>query len=210
MLLACVPYVTFYGSSAILYAVNRQARDAVVATILNPSIVAGMAAAMRFGLVATSAAVAVIPWLLLPLPVLAVSSTGHVRARDILLPQIPTLLAAAAMCGAISLLRTRLAPYVPDVTALPVLILAGVALYAILIVMLMPRRAISIAGQLGGRLMTAVGRQELSLPSGARTSPTAASVGSCPSDTGSDQQEAAFSCGAFASARWRERTPAYL
>ena len=157
MLLACVPYVTFYGSSAILYAVNRQARDAVVATILNPSIVAGMAAAMRFGLVATSAAVAVIPWLLLPLPVLAVSGTGHVRARDILLPQIPTLLAAAAMCGAISLLRTRLAPYVPDVTALPVLILAGVALYAILIVILMPRRAISIAGQLGGRLMTGLG-----------------------------------------------------
>ena len=157
MLLACVPYVTFYGSSAILYAVNRQARDAVVATILNPSIVAGMAAAMRFGLVATSAAVAVIPWLLLPLPVLAVSGTGHVRVRDILLPQIPTLLAAAAMCGAISLLRTRLAPYVPDVTALPVLILAGVALYAILIVMLMPRRAISIAGQLGGRLMTGLG-----------------------------------------------------
>jgi O-antigen/teichoic acid export membrane protein len=157
MLLACVPYVTFYGSSAILYAVNRQARDAVVATILNPSIVAGMAAAMRFGLVATSAAVAVIPWLLLPLPVLAVSSTGHVRARDLLLPQIPTLLAAAAMCGAISLLRTRLAPYVPDVAALPVLILAGVALYAILIVMLMPRRAISIAGQLGGRLMTGLG-----------------------------------------------------
>jgi O-antigen/teichoic acid export membrane protein len=157
MLLACIPYVTFYGASAILYAVNRQARDAVVATVLNPSIVAGMAVAMQFGLVATSAAVAVIPWLLLPLPVLAVRGTGHVKARDILLPQMPALLAAVTMGGAVALLRPRLAPYVPDVTALPVLILAGVALYAILIVILMPRRAISIAGQLGGRLMTVWG-----------------------------------------------------
>ena len=151
MLLACIPSVTFYGASAMLYAVNRQGKDAGVATVLNLSIVAGMAVAMRFGLVATTVAVAVIPLLLLPLPVLAVCGTGYVRARDVLLPQIPTLLAAAVMGGAIVLLRMRLVPYVLDATALPVLITAGAALYAILIVLLMPRRAIHIAEQLTGR-----------------------------------------------------------
>jgi len=113
-----------------------------------------MAVAMRFGMVATTVAVAVIPLLLLPLPLLAVHGTGHVGARDILLPQVPPFFAAAAMGGAVALLRMRLVPYVPDATALPVLIAAGAVLYLILIVALMPRRAIHLAGQLKGRLMT--------------------------------------------------------
>jgi hypothetical protein len=98
MLRAGIAYLTLYGASAVLYAVNRQGREAGIATVLNLSIVVGTAVPMRFGLVATTAAVAVIP-LLLPLPILAVCGTGHVGPRDILLPRVPTLLAAAAMVG---------------------------------------------------------------------------------------------------------------
>ncbi len=151
MLLACVPYVTFYGATAVLYALNRQAWEAGIATVLNLGIVAGMAVSMRYGLTATTAGIALIPMLLLPLPILAVHRTGQVTARDILLPQVPTLLAAVAMGGAVTLLRMHLAPHMTPATALPVLIAAGALLYPALIAALVPRQAMQIVRQFGGR-----------------------------------------------------------
>ena len=59
-----------------------------------------------------------------------------------MLPQVPPLLAAVGMGGVIALLRLHLAPYAPDAIALPALVVLGGLLYAIGIVMLMPRRAI--------------------------------------------------------------------
>jgi PST family polysaccharide transporter len=144
MLLACVPYVTFYGSTAVLYALNLQAAEAGVATVLNLSIVAGMAIGVRFGLVGTTLAVAVIPLVLMPLPILAIRRKGHLKVRDILLPQASPLLAAGAMGGAVALLRMSIVPTLPDEAALPVLIATGAALYPILLLALMPRMAMPI------------------------------------------------------------------
>src|SRR5579871_2182856 len=86
MLLGCVPYVTFFGTSAVLYALNHQGLEARVSTTLSIVIVAGMAAGMLNGLAATATAVALAPLLLLPLPILAVHRTGYLAARDIVLP----------------------------------------------------------------------------------------------------------------------------
>jgi PST family polysaccharide transporter len=148
MLVGCVPYVTFFGASAVLYALNRQGVEARVSTALNLVIVVGMAVSMRYGLNATAAAVALAPLLLLPLPILAMRRTGYVAVRDVVLAQASPLLAASGMGGAISLLRLYLAPHVPDAVALPVLVVAGVLLYSVGIVALMPRHVSRIVAQL--------------------------------------------------------------
>jgi len=151
MLLGCIPYVTFYGASAVLYALNLQAAEARIVAAMSVSLVAGMAAAVQFGLTATSLAVAAIPLLLLPLPIRAIARTRHLTAGDILRTQAPALLAAAAMGGAVALLRTLLAPYLPDLAALPVLIVAGCVLYPLLVAALMPREAVRMLNRFRGR-----------------------------------------------------------
>jgi PST family polysaccharide transporter len=147
LLLACVPFVTLYGATAVLYALNLQRAEAGVATVLNLGIVAAMVIGVQFGLVATSIALALAPLLLTPLPILIMHRKGHLAVGDILLPQAPPLLASAVMGGAVMLLRMQLLRYQSDVTALPVLIAAGAVLYSLLIVALMPRQAMQIARQ---------------------------------------------------------------
>ena len=151
MLLACIPYVTFFGATALLYALNLLAAEAAVATVLNLSVMAGMAVAMPFGLVATTVAVAVIPLLLMPLPVLIIRRKGHVAVRDVLLPQFTALLAAGIMGGAVTLLRLQISAHVSEAGALPVLIAAGAVLYPVLVVALMPRPAMEILRRFLGR-----------------------------------------------------------
>jgi O-antigen/teichoic acid export membrane protein len=139
MLLACLPYVTFYGSTAVFYSLNLQSSEAVVSTVLSLSIMAGMAVSVRFGLVATTIAVAVIPLALMPIPILAIRGKGHLAVGDILLPQTLPLIAAAVMGGAVTLARLCIAPFLPEAAALPLLIAGGAVLYPILIIALMPR-----------------------------------------------------------------------
>lgn len=148
MLMACLPFVTFYGSTALLYALNRQASEAVVATVMNLGTVAGLAVSMPFGLNAMTATFAAIPALLMPLPLLAIRRSGHVAIRDIVLPQVPALLAAAVMGAAVALARASCAPYVSDAAALPVLIAAGAVLYPILVMALLPQPAMRILRRL--------------------------------------------------------------
>jgi O-antigen/teichoic acid export membrane protein len=150
MLLGCVPFVTFFGSTAVLYALNQQGPEARVSTTLNMVMLAGMAVGMRYGLIAISAAVALAPLLLLPLPTLAVRRTGYVAVRDIVMPQVAPLLAAAGMGGAVCLLRHYLAPYVPEAKALPMLVAVGALLYPAGIVVLMPRQARQIVAKFRG------------------------------------------------------------
>ena len=107
---------------------------------------------MQFGLVATTMATAVIPLLLMPLPILALRRKAHLAVGDVLLPQVPTLLAAAAMAGAVALLRTYIAPHMHDGAALPVLIAAGAVLYPVLVIALMPWRAMQIVRRFRGGL----------------------------------------------------------
>ncbi len=146
LLLACVPYVTFYGTTAVLYALNLQAWEAGVATMLNLSVLAGMAAAMTFGLVAVTVASAAVPLLLMPLPLLALRRGGHVSPRAILTPQVLPLIAATAMAGAVLWLRAALAPHVSEAAALPLVIGAGAVLYPALVALLIPRALAQFRG----------------------------------------------------------------
>jgi PST family polysaccharide transporter len=141
LLLACIPYVTFYGTTAVLYALNQQAWEAGVATILNLSVLAGMAALMPFGLVATTIAAALVPLLLMPLALLAIRRSGHLTARIILAPQALPFMAAAAMGGTVFLLRASVASRVSEAAALPALIAAGAVIYPAMVAALMPRTA---------------------------------------------------------------------
>jgi O-antigen/teichoic acid export membrane protein len=148
MLLGCIPFVTFFGSTAVLYALNQQGPEARVSTTLNIATLAGIVVGMRYGLIAISAAVALVPLLVLLLPILAVHRTGYVTARDVVIPQVRPILAAAGMGGAVYLLRHHLAPYVTEATALPVLVAVGALLYPVGIVVLMPRQVRQIVARL--------------------------------------------------------------
>jgi hypothetical protein len=138
MLLTCIPYVTFHGSTAVFPSLNLQASEAVVSTVLSLSIMACMAVSVRFGLVATTVAGAVIPLALMPMPILAIRRKGHLAVGDILRPQTLPLIAAAVI-GAVTLTRLYIAPYLPEAAALPLLIAGGAILYPILIIALVPR-----------------------------------------------------------------------
>jgi hypothetical protein len=107
-----------------------------------------MAVGMQVGLVATAAATALVPLLLLPLPVLSAVWKGHLAVRDILLPQAPVLLAAGVMGGAVALLRGHLPPQLSNLAALAVLVAAGAVLYPLLVFAAMPQRAAHMARQL--------------------------------------------------------------
>jgi PST family polysaccharide transporter len=151
LLLACIPYVTLFGSTAVLYALNLQAWEAGVATVLNLSVLAGMAAAMPFGLVPTTIAAAVVPLLLMPLPILAIRRGGHLKARAILAPQALPLAAAAAMGSAVVLLRLSMVSHVSEAAALLAQIAAGALLYPAIVAALMPQMANQMMRRFRGR-----------------------------------------------------------
>lgn len=142
MLLSCAPYITFYGSTALLYALNLMKLEAGLATALSLGGVVAIIAGAPFGLVVAAAAIAAFACVVVPLPLLVIRRKCGLGLRDILLPQVPAFIASSGMGIAVSLLRLRLeAAGVPNGLALCLELAAGAAIYAILLVLLLPEHA---------------------------------------------------------------------
>jgi O-antigen/teichoic acid export membrane protein len=116
LLLACVPYVTFYGCTALLYALNLQNREVGVAALLSAGGLLGPLAGGRFGLLVACTVIAVLALAAVPLPIVVVQRNTCVVPRDILLPQAAPLLSSVAMAIAVYLLGHSLAASPPAVT----------------------------------------------------------------------------------------------
>lgn len=151
MLLSCVPYVTYYGSTALLYAANLQSWEAAIATVLNLSLLVGLVVSARFGLVAATATMAVIPVLVLPLPFLVIRRKCGLPVSGLLAPQVLPLLAACATGAVVLLLRPRVEAHLPAAAALLLLSGAGAVLYALLLAGLMPTKTTRFVAYLRSR-----------------------------------------------------------
>jgi O-antigen/teichoic acid export membrane protein len=142
MLLSCAPYVTFYGSTALLYALNLMKLEAGVTTALSLGGGLAIVAGSPFGLVTTSAAIGVLAAAVVPLPLLVIRRKCGLGVRDILLPQAPAFIASCGMGIAVWLLRLQFeAAGVPNALALCFELAAGAASYGGLLLLLMPERA---------------------------------------------------------------------
>lgn len=156
LLLMCVPFVTHYCVGAALLAFNQQRPEALISVA---QMVATLAAVLIFaplGLNTATAAIAIRPLVLLPLPVWLLGRQCQVRMSTILLAQLPALTAAGAMGLGIWLLRLALQSHVGSLLLLLILTATGAGIYSGLIVVLMPDFAKQFAERCGLRRGRAV------------------------------------------------------
>jgi len=138
MLITCIPLVTQYLSGATLLAMNRQRSEAVLSVAQTATTLVAVIACAPLGLLAASAAIAARPLVLLPLAVRLMRRHCGIPAGAILRPQWPALAASLLMGAGVCVLRVALEPSVRAIVALPLLVLAGAAIYALLVKLTMP------------------------------------------------------------------------
>jgi O-antigen/teichoic acid export membrane protein len=138
LLLACVALVTQYLGGAALLAMNFQQKEAAVSIAQTAVTVLAVVACAPFGLLAASIGIAVRPFVLLPLSVGLLKRYCAIPASTIFLPQWPPLAASLIMGACVWMLRMALEGRVADIVALPLLILAGTAVYTLMVRLTMP------------------------------------------------------------------------
>jgi O-antigen/teichoic acid export membrane protein len=138
LLLSCVPLVTQYLGGAALLAMNFQRKEAMVSIAQTAVTVLAVAACAPLGLLAASIAIAARPFVLLPLSVGLLKHYCAIPAATIFQPQLPPLAASLIMGACVWVLRMALEGRVADIVALPLLILAGAAVYALMVRLTMP------------------------------------------------------------------------
>jgi hypothetical protein len=99
-----------------------------------------------------SIGIAARPFVLLPLSVGLLRRKCAIPARSVFQPQYPALLASVIMGICVWLLRVALEPLVSDTVALPILVLAGAAVYLIMVKLTMPSIVEHFLVRLPGRL----------------------------------------------------------
>lgn len=151
MLLTCAALVTQYVAGAALLAMNFQRAEAMVSIAQTVTTVIAVFACAPFGLVAASIGIAARPFVLLPLSVGLLKRQCAIPARTVFSPQWPALAASLTMGACVWLLRLALAPILPDAAALPILVLAGAAVYVGMGTVLMPDLATQFLRRLPGR-----------------------------------------------------------
>ena len=105
MLLIGIPFVSIYVSASLLLAFNRQRLEALICAGQSVCTIAGAWIGASYGVSAAVAAIVFVAVATVPLVVIAMWRSCGVRVRDVLLPQVLPLLAAASMGGAILLCR---------------------------------------------------------------------------------------------------------
>jgi len=138
LLLSCVPLVTQYLGGAALLAMNFQRKEAVVSIAQTAATVLAVAACAPLGLLAASIAIAARPFVLLPLSVGLLKRYCAIPAATIFRPQWPPLAASLIMGACVWALRMALESRVADIVALPLLIVAGAAVYTLMVRLTMP------------------------------------------------------------------------
>jgi len=139
MLLMALPFVTYYVTTAVLLALNRQKWEAGMSIVQTVSALLVLAGSAPFGLNAVSVAVAVRAAVLLPWPIIILRRHCGLRVGDILLPQLPPLVASALMGMVVLLLMSELnAAHITNMHELFILTAAGAVCYAIVLAIFRP------------------------------------------------------------------------
>jgi O-antigen/teichoic acid export membrane protein len=151
MLLTCVALVTQYIAGAALLAMNFQRTEAAVSVAQTVTTLLAVAACAPFGLLAASIGIAMRPFVLLPLSVGLLKRYCSIKASAIFPPQWPAFAASLVMGACVTLLRLTLESTVRDAVALPILVLAGAGIYAVMVKLTMPIVVARFAHRLPGR-----------------------------------------------------------
>jgi O-antigen/teichoic acid export membrane protein len=151
MLLTCIPLVTQYMGGATLLAMNYQKSEAVVSVVQTVATLAAVVACAPFGLLAASIGIAARPFVLLPLSLRLLKRNCAVSSSAMFAPQWPALASSLVMGALVSMLRLWLEPWVKDAVALPILILAGAAIYLVMVRLTMPTVVAHFMNRLPGR-----------------------------------------------------------
>jgi PST family polysaccharide transporter len=151
MLLTCVALVTQYIGGATLLAMNFQRTEAVVSVAQTVTTLVAVVACAPFGLLAASIGIAARPFVLLPLSLVLLKRYCAIPASTVFLPQWPALAASLVMGGCVSVLRLALESMVSDAVALPILVVAGAAVYTLMVRLTMPTVVARFVNRLPGR-----------------------------------------------------------
>jgi O-antigen/teichoic acid export membrane protein len=143
MLLTSMALITHYIAGATLLAANNQAAEAFASIVQTVTTLIVVLVSAPFGITVASAAMSGRPFALLALPISLLKRYCGLPARVMLRAQLPALTAALAMGTGVWLLRIQLETVLSSAILLPILAVAGVAIYAILIALLLP----NLAGQ---------------------------------------------------------------
>ena len=103
IVLGGVPMVLFYSFDAALLAGNLSSVVRRIGTLQAVTVAATVLCAAPFGLIATCLALAVRPWLLLPVVFMIFRHATNIPSRIALLPSLRALIGAVTMAGLISL-----------------------------------------------------------------------------------------------------------
>ncbi len=138
LLLTCLALVTQYLGGAALLAMNFQRQEAMVSVAQTVVTVLAVVACAPYGLLAASIGIAARPFVLLPLSAGLLRRYCAIPPAAILMPQWPPLAASLIMGASVWLLRIVLERRVADALALPLLVIAGIAVYALMVRLTMP------------------------------------------------------------------------
>jgi polysaccharide transporter, PST family len=149
LLLTGIPTVTFYCTTAVLLALNKQGSEAIIATTQTASIALVAAVAAPFGLLAASIAFALRPWLLVPLPITFLLRRARLGFGVVVGAQALPLASALLMGVSVWALGSRLEGHIEAARLLAILVAAGVIIYTALLLLTMPRLLGSFTRRLG-------------------------------------------------------------
>ena len=139
LLVSCASSVTFYGGGALFLSQNQQHSEALVTTLQTVTVVLVVLAFGSYGLGVVTLAMAVRPFLLIPLEASLARRTCGVSARALLGSQLPTLSAAAASAALVLLLREPINTLLGAPAGLVTGGVLGLGLYALLLKAWAPR-----------------------------------------------------------------------
>ena len=133
LLLSCVSSVSFYGGGALFMSQNQQHSEALVNTLQTVSVVLVVLVFGPYGLGVVTLAMAVRPFLLIPLEASLVRRKCGVSARVFLGSQLPSLCAAGGSAVMVLMLRERIDALLGAPVGLLAGGLLGLVLYALLL-----------------------------------------------------------------------------
>lgn len=151
MLLTCLALVTQYMAGGALLALNFQKTEAVISIAQTATTLIAVVACAPFGLLAASIGIAARPFALLPLSLVLLKRYCAIPPSTMFLPQWPALAASLVMGAVVCALRLALESRVTDAVALPILVVAGAAVYALMVKLTMPTVVARFVNRLPGR-----------------------------------------------------------
>jgi O-antigen/teichoic acid export membrane protein len=139
MLLSCIPYVTYFCTTAVLLALNQRAAEATISTLQALTAMVAVLIGARFGLNVASGAISGALFALLPLPLLLLKRRCGLPIRAVLGAQMPALASSILMGTAVWLVGREFEASLSSLMLLPILVVSGAVVYGVSIGVLAPK-----------------------------------------------------------------------